>query len=68
MNPPLDDDQEQLAYCLTLLIGTIAPATDKAATYDLIYEMLGEGMTEDTMTVYGALIRATAFGEKFEVH
>jgi hypothetical protein len=64
----LDADSEEVAFLLTLLIKAIAPAVDKAATYELVYELLGEGMGEDIMEVYGALIRATAFRDKQEIH
>lgn len=63
----IEDDHDNLAYCLTLLLETLCPSIDKAETYSLMYEFLDQGIDEKTSRTYGAMVRATAYeGSKLE--
>lgn len=62
------NDRDQLAYCLTLLLSTVSPTLDKGETFDLMYELLDEGLDEQTVRTYGRLVRATAFKTSDEIH
>ncbi len=62
------EDHEELAYLLTRLVAIINPNTDRMTVYELMYEMLGEGMCEETIDTYGAWMRSTSTGVSPEVH
>jgi hypothetical protein len=56
-----DDDIFSLALFLTDLIATIQPTVDKATTFELLFAMLQEEVTEEVAAYYGNLIRMTSF-------
>jgi isochorismate hydrolase len=61
-------DIQEMARFLTLLMAAISPAINKGETYDLVCEMLNQGVGDEVADLYGNLIRATAFEGKKDVH
>lgn len=56
----LTSEEEHACYVFTLLLVTINPDIDEQLTYDLLAEAIHQGLNEDTVLLYGHLIRSTA--------
>ena len=65
---PEDGDVDFSVEIFTRLLCVVNPALDMELTYDIVSDMIADGLGLDNFEVYGQMIRATAFKPSNEQH
>lgn len=69
--PPVEfvfEEVEATARALTVLVHAVNPAIDMDETFNLLVQACSQGMTEETATTWGKLIRMTSAGPGDPLH